>query len=142
ALPRGDVLPAERLDVLDRGDEPGPELVRRRARLESPPERPVRVRAHLVRPPGLEQLLPGERDPEVRAEELVRRADEHVDAEGVDVDRAVRRVVNRVRPGERTGTMRQLDDAPNVRERADRVRGDGEGDDPRPRRELPLQRAE
>ena len=52
----------------------------------------------LVRPPRLEQLVPSVREPEVRAAELVRRAEEHVAAERLHVDRLVRRVVHRVDP--------------------------------------------
>ena len=78
-------------------------------------------------------------EPEVRAEELVRRADQHVHAERGDVDRPVRRVVDGVRPGERARLVRELGDAPRVDERADRVRRERERDDARPLRELRLQ---
>ena len=67
----------------------------------------------------------------MRAEELVRRADEHVDAPVADVDWPVRPVVHGVRPGERAGVVRELDDAADVGERADGVRCDREGDDAR-----------
>src|SRR5205085_2514420 len=94
-LVRPDRVPPDRLHVLDGRHEAGEELVRLRARLESVAERLVRRGAHLVRPPGLEQLAARERDAEVRAEELVRRADEDVDAERLDVDRPVRPEVDR-----------------------------------------------
>ncbi len=80
-----------------------------------------------------------EGEPEVRAEELVRRADEHVDAEIGDVDPSVRRVVDRVRPRERARVVRELGDAACVGARADRVRGERERDDARPVRQLPLE---
>ena len=64
---------------------------------------------------------------------------EHVGADGRHVDRAVRRVVHGVDPGERAGLVRELDDARGVDERADGVRGPREGDDARPRRELPCE---
>jgi hypothetical protein len=96
-------------------------------------------RPHLVGTPALEQLGPRERDPEMRAEVLVRRADEDVGTDASDVDRAVRRVVHRVDPGQRAGRMGQLGDARDVDERAHRVRGPGEGDDARPVGELRLE---
>ena len=52
-----------------------------------------------------------------------------------DVDRAVRRVVHRVRPRERAGLVRELGDPRDVGQRADGVRRDREGDDLRPRSE-------
>src|SRR5207245_1740274 len=95
-LPRGDGLPADRADVRDGGDEAGEQLVRQRARLEAVAERLVRGGPHLVGPPRLEQLPPPEGEAEVRPEELVRRADEDVDAPGGDVDRPVRPVMDGV----------------------------------------------
>ena len=50
----------------------------------------------------------GRSHPHVRPEELVRRAEEHVDVPAGDVDRAVRPVVDGVRPGERAGAVREL----------------------------------
>ena len=47
----------------------------------------------------------------MRAEELVRRAEQDVDAERGDVDRPVRRVVHGVGPRERARAVRELDDA-------------------------------
>ena len=44
-----------------------------------------------------------------------------------------------VRPRERAGAVRELDDPRHVGRRADRVRGDREGDDARPLRELRLE---
>ena len=113
--------------------------MRERPRLEPLPERLGGGRAHLVRAPALEQLGAAEGDAEVRAVELVRRADEHVGAERGRVDRCVRRVVHGVCPGERAGVVRQLDDAVRVGQRARGVRGEWEGDDPRPLGELPLE---
>ena len=139
ALVRLDRVPADRLDVLDRGDESGEQLVGEGAGLEAVPERLVGGRAHLVRTPALEQLRASVRDAEVRAEELVRRADQHVDAPVRDVDRPVRPVVDGVGPGERAGVVRELDDPPDVRQRADRVRRDRERDDARALVQQPLQ---
>ena len=73
-----------------------------------------------------------EREPEMRPEELVRRADEDVDVPGGDVDRAVRCVVDGVRPGERARLVRERDDPRHVRRRPDRVRGDRKRDHARP----------
>ena len=75
----------------------------------------------------------------MRTEVLVRRADEDVDVPSAHVDRAVRPVVDRVRPGERAGGVGELDDAADVRGRADRVGGERERDDPRAIRELALE---
>ena len=66
--------------------------------------------------------------PEMRPVELVRRADEDVDARRRHVDRPVRRVVDGVDPGERAHLMRELGDARDVDQRPDRVRGPREGD--------------
>ena len=73
-----------------------------------------------------------EREPHVRAEELVRRADEDVDVPGGDVDRPVRCEVDGVGPGEGAGVVRELDHAADVRCGSDAVRSDGERDDARP----------
>ena len=134
-----DRLPAQRLHVLDGSDEAGEQLVLLGAVLVAVPDRLVRRRAHLVRPPRAEQLGVAVGEPEMRPEELVRRAEEDVDVPRLDVDRAVRPVVDRVGPGERTGRMRQLDDPRDVGHRADRVRRDRERDDLRPVGQLPLE---
>ena len=81
--------------------------------------------------PGLEQLPLPERESHVRPEVLVRRADEDVDVPRRDVDRPVRRVVDGIRPRERSDGVRELDDARNVGRRTDRVRGDRKRHDPR-----------
>ena len=86
-----------------------------------------------------QQLLAAEGETEVRAEELVRRAEEDVDAERGDVDRPVRRVVDGVRPGERPGRVRELDDPRRVRHRPEGVRGEREGDDAGPVGQLSLE---
>ena len=129
-------IPADRLDVLDGGDEAREQLVRKRPGLEASPERLVRRRPHLVRSPRGEQLSACEGDAEVGAEELVRRADEHVDAERGDVDRSVGRVMHGVGPRERAGLVGELGDPSRVGEGADGVRGEREGDDLRPLSEL------
>ena len=74
----------------------------------------------------------------MRAEELVRRAEEDVDAESRHVDRRVGGVVHRVRPRERACVVRELDDACSVRRCAERVRRERERDDPGALRQLPL----
>ena len=56
----------------------------------------VARRGELVRVERLEQSRVGDRGPEVRPEELVRRAGEEVRAELDDVDRSVRRQVDPV----------------------------------------------
>ena len=102
--------------------------MRLRAGLVPLTDREVGCRPHLVRPPRLEQLAAAEREPEVRAVELVRRAEEHVGAGGGDVDRPVRPVVHRVDPGERAGLVRERCDLGHRRHGADRVRRPGERD--------------
>ena len=113
--------------------------MRERARLEAAAERLVRGRTTLTGSPRLEQLGVAERESEMRPEELVRRAEQHVDAERGDVDRPVRCVVDGVGPGERAGGVGQLGDPRGVRERADGVRGERERDHARPIGELPLE---
>ena len=134
-----DGRPADRLDVFDGRDETGEELERLRPRLEAMAERLVELRSHLVRPPCLGDLSPRVRDSQVRPEELVRRADEDVDSPGGDVGRDVRCGVNGVGPGERADAVRQLHDPRDVRQRADGVRSDREGDDAGARGKLCLQ---
>ena len=107
-----------------------------RAELEAVTDGLVGRGPHLVRPPAPQQLLPAEGEPHVRAEVLVRRADEHVAAPRRHVDRPVRAVVHGVDPRERAGLVRELDDPADVGRGADRVRGGREGDDLRPRRAL------
>jgi hypothetical protein len=116
----------DRVEVVDGRVEPGEQLVRERAGLEAAPQRAGGRRARLVGPPLPEHLGPAAGDAEVRPAELVRRADEHVGADGADVDRLVRRVVDRVHPGERPGVVREPADAPGVGDGTDRVRRPGE----------------
>ena len=122
-------LPADRVDVVDGGDEAGEQLVLARPELVAVADRLVGRRAHLVRPPRSDQVLLAERHAHVRPVELVRRAEQHVDVPGGHVDRAVRAVVDGVGPGERADAVRELDDAPHVGCRADRVGRDRERDD-------------
>ena len=110
-----------------------------RARLEAVADGLVRARAHLVRAPVLEHLALAEEEPEVWAEELVRRADEDVDARCRHIDRPVRRVVDGVDPGERACLVREVGDPPHVRDRADGVRGPRKRDDFRLLRDLRLE---
>ena len=105
------VVPAERLDVLDRGDE-----ARRAARTASVPVS-KRLPSGSI---GAGRTLYGRHDsissrrpnatPRCGPEVLVRRADQHVDAERRDVDRAVRRVVDGVGPGDRARLVGELGD--------------------------------
>src|SRR5207248_9783401 len=76
---------------------------------------------------------------EVRPEVLVRRADQDVDAPVRDVDRAVRSEMDRVCPRERARVVGELHDPPYVRDRADGVRSDREGDDARAVAQLRLE---
>ena len=78
----------------------------------------------------------------MRAEELVRRADEDVDAPVDHVDRTVRSVVDGIRPSERAGIVRELDDPVDVAQGSDGVRGDGKRDDAGTVGELSLEVAE
>ena len=133
---RRDRLPAERLDVRDRRNEAREQLVLLGAVLEALADGLVRGRPHLVRPQALEEVALPEREPEVRSEELVRRAEQDVDVPAGCVDRAVRPVVDGVGPRERARAVGELDDPGHVRRRPDRVRGDRERDDARAVREL------
>ena len=107
--------------------------------LETASDGLVRGGARLVRAHALEQLALAEGHPHMWAEELVRRAEEHVDVPAGDVDRAVRPVVDGIGPGERAGAVGELDDAGDVGGRPDGIRGDREGNDLRAVRELCLQ---
>ena len=107
-----------------------------RAQLEAVANGLVGRRPHLVGPPAPKQLLAAEREAHVRAEVLVRRADEHVAAPRRHVDRAVRAVVHGVDPRERARLVRELDDPADVGRGADGVRSRWERDDSRPRRAL------
>ncbi len=134
-----DRVPARLLDVLDRRDEAREELVLLRPGLEAGGERIVGRGPHLVRAQLGEQLRAGEEEPQVRPEELVRRAQEDVRARGGDVDRAVRCVMDGVDPGERARVVRESGDPGDVAHGADGVRSPWEGDDAGLLGELPLQ---
>jgi hypothetical protein len=82
------------------------------------------------------------REAEVRAAELVRRAEEDVDPERLDVDRLVRGEVDGVDPAEGAGGVGELRHARDVRDRPDRVRGGDAGDDANALVELSLEVAE
>ena len=99
-------------------------------------DRLVRGRTHLVGPPAPQHLLAAEGHAHMRAEELVRRADEDVAAPRRDVDRPVRAVMHGIDPRERAGLVRELDDPRDIRTGPDRVRRRRERDDLRPRRAL------
>jgi hypothetical protein len=139
ALVREDRLPAERAHVVHCRDEPRKQLVLARAELEAMPDRLVRRRSDLERAPRLEKVTLAERQAHVRAEVLVRRADQHVHVPGADVDRPMGCVVNGVGPGECAHRVRELDDAPDVRCGADGVRGHGKRDDTRALGEVRLE---
>ena len=129
-------VPAERRHVVDRRDEAGEKLVLARAELEAVTDGLVRGRPDLVRTPRLEQLALAEREAHVRAEVLVRRADEDV-----DIPRRRRRSARAARSGRRRPRrgrrpMGELDDPAHVRSGTDRVRCDGERYDARAIRQL------
>jgi hypothetical protein len=126
-------------EVVDGRVEPGQQLVGLGAGLEAAAQRAGGRRACLVRPPLADHLGPPAGHAEVRAAELVRRADQHVGADVADVDGLVRRVMHGVHPGQRPGVVRELAHPPGVGDRADRVGRPGERDHPRPRPELVLQ---
>ena len=75
----------------------------------------------------------------MRAAVLVRRAEEDVAAERLDVDRLVRGVVDGVDPAERARSVREFRDARNVGDRADGVRSRDAGDDAHAVVEFPLE---
>jgi hypothetical protein len=110
------------LQVLDRRDEAREQLVRERARLEAVPDREVVGRPDLVRAHALGEVPLHVREAEVRAVELVRRADEDVGARRLHVDRAVRPVVHRIDPRKRAGVVRERRDLRDRRDGPHRVR--------------------
>jgi len=129
----------DRVEVVDGRVEPGEQLVRERAGLEAAPQRACGRGTCLVGPPLPDHLGPPAGHAEVRAAELVWRADQHVGADGADVDRLVRCVVDGVHPGERPGLVRELAQPAGVGHGADRVRRPGERDHLGARPELALQ---
>ena len=111
ALVRLDRRPADRLDVLDRGDEAGEQLVRERAGLERMRRRaapctcataPRGRRGRYASPRCGPKNLYGEQ----------RRTSAPSSPTSIG---AVRRVVHGVDPGERAGAVRELGDAPSRR---------------------------
>src|SRR5262249_57958828 len=81
--------------------------------------------------PAFEQVVARPRKPEMRPVELVRGAEENVDAGVGDLDVPVRSVVDGVAPGERADRVRELDDVLDRYDGADGVRRPREGDDAR-----------
>src|SRR4029079_5702827 len=111
------VVGADPGEVLDRGRDPGQALEVARSRLE-----PVRRGPKLVGGQAIEDLGPAVQDPGMRAEELVGRAREEVRVDRTDVDRQVRRRVDRVDIGPGAGGVVAADDLRDGVDRADRVR--------------------
>jgi hypothetical protein len=115
----------ERQHELGGRAEPRERLERERAELEAVGD-VVGRRPELVGVQRLEQLRAAPEDPDVRAEPLVRGADQRVAAEPRGVDRPVRRRVDRVDVDAGAGGVGGGDDAGQVGDRADGVarRGD------------------
>ena len=88
-------------------------------------------RPHLVGAVALEQLGPAEQDADVRAEELVRRADQEVAPDRGHVDRAVRGEVDGVDVRERARIAAERAQGGDVVHRAGAVRCPAERGDPR-----------
>jgi hypothetical protein len=130
---------ADRVEVVDGRVEPGEQFVGLRAGLEAAPQRAGGRRPGLVGPPPFDDLRAPAGHAEMRAAELVGRADQHVGLDVADVDRLVRRVVHGVHPRERPGLMRERAHAAGVGDRADRIGGPGERDHLGARSELALQ---
>jgi len=110
----------------------GLELVRRRAGRGTDAARGQRI----------EQSAIGPQHTDVRPEELVRGADQVIDAQRAHVDRTMRRQVHRIDPHARAGGVSSLGDAPHVVHRAERVRGIPHGDEPSTLAEQPLESIE
>src|SRR5262249_59156387 len=110
-----------RVKVGDRRGEARQQLERRCAGLEPAAGRRRGRRAGLVRAPRLEELRPAVRDSEVRAAELVRRTEQDVAAERIDVDPLVSGVVHGVDPGDCARLVSGLADSADVGDGADRV---------------------
>ena len=119
---RVEVAVAEPAQVLDRGERPGDGLVRLRARLEAVPGRILGGRPHPVRRQRRREVGPDRRDPEVRPEELVRRAEQDVQSDLSCAQPPMGRHVHRVRPRKRADAVRGRCDAAGIRNRPDRVR--------------------
>ena len=95
---------AEPFEVPQRACEAREQLVRERAGLEPARDR-VSGWSHVIRRQCLEQLATSPEDAQVGTVDLVGRADEEVGAERGDVDRKVRRPVDRVDPEVRPGRV-------------------------------------
>ena len=119
---------------------PGDRLVRLRAGLEAVPGRRLGRGAHAVGRQRRGQVGADGRHAQVRAEELVGRAEQHVDAPLAGAQAAVRGEVDPVRPGQRAGAVRGGGDPRGVGDRADRVGGEREGDHARALADQRLQR--
>ena len=115
-------------EVVDRGDRPGEGLVAQCAGLEPVPGRVLVGGPDAVGRQALGELAADRRDTEMRTEELVGRAEQHVGAERIAIEPAVRRQVHPVRPGERPGPVRRGGDPGRVADVAERVRGQRVGD--------------
>jgi hypothetical protein len=85
-------------------------------------------RPHPVRRERRRQVRPDRRDPEVRPEELVRRAEQDVESDLSCPQPPVRGHVNGVGPRERADAVSRRRDAAGIRDRPDGIRGQREGD--------------
>src|SRR5260370_14313250 len=75
----------------------------------------------------------------VRTEKLVRRADQKIAIQRLDVNQPVRRIVHSINKHERTRCVRKFCDFRDWIDRAHYVPGIANGDELRPRRDLSLQ---
>ena len=130
---------ADRVQVADRRVESREQLIRLRAGLEAAPERTGGRRACLVGPPALDHLGAPVGQAEMRAAELVWRAEQDVSADAAHVDRLVRRIVDGVNPGQRAGLAGEPAHPPGIHDRADGIGRPGKRDHLRARPELSLQ---
>ncbi len=131
---------AEAGEVVDRRDHPGEALVGLGAGLEAVPGRGLGGGADLVGGERLGEVAADRGDADVRPEELVGRAEHHVDAERGGVDAAVRRGVDRVAPGQRPDPVGGGGDPGDVGDGPERIGGQRERHHLGARAEQTLQR--
>ena len=126
---RGGGAGIKRCEEVDGGGRTGQDLVRQGAELE-PLRHGVGGGHELVRAQGLEQIGRSRKHAAVRAEELVRGADEQVGPESRYVDQMVRGVVDAVDVHQGADPVRAIRDLSNGRLRAEDVRRRGDRDQP------------
>src|SRR3989304_3231357 len=120
------------LEVPKRAREAGEQLVRTGAGLEAPRDG-LAGGAHVVGSEGLEELAPAPQDAQMRAVDLVGRADEVVGPQSLDVDGQVRCGMDGIDPQASSDIVDHGRDRRDWMDGADGVGGEAHGHEARPR---------